>query len=205
LSESSEIGAAARAAEVAASTGRAGAKERLWAEHIRGIAAGREQSLADLYDASGALVYSVALRMLRVPADAEEIVVDVYSHVWRCAASWDESRGCASAWLVMLCRSRCIDRLRSRGSREAVETAWSPSDLDRVSSFSDTMAVEQAMVRRALGSLEPAQRQLLELAFFSGMTHEELAARLSLPLGTVKTRIRAAIGRMRNLLRELAT
>jgi RNA polymerase sigma-70 factor (ECF subfamily) len=165
------------------------------------IQGGDERALEGLYDESAALVYGLALRMLSDTADAEEVTADVYSHVWRSAASWDDHRGTVSTWLVMLCRSRCIDRIRSRRSRRNAQQALQPEPMvdNRVESY------EREVVRRVMCELDSADRTLIELAFFDGLTHTELAAKLGLPLGTVKTRIRSAIQQMRNLLKECQT
>lgn len=173
------------------------ARERNWAEHVQRITRGDHAALASLYDESGALLYRLALRMVGNSADAEEVVLEVFSHVWRSSASWDGARGTASMWLIMLCRSRCLDRLRSRRSRSVFEADWAAARGAHV-----CPTAEKEILREALDRLEPGQRELLVLAFFSGFTHAELADSLHLPLGTVKTRIRAAITKMRELLNE---
>jgi RNA polymerase sigma-70 factor (ECF subfamily) len=181
-------------------------KDLAWPQYLQRIARGDAQALSTLYDESNGLIYGLALRMLGNCADAEEIAMDVYSYVWRSAANWESSRGSALAWLTMLCRSRCIDRIRSRTSRAQVETALPASESDQLKAFdsvaSDTSVYNRTDIYRALDQLEPEQRRLLELAFYSGLTHTELSDQLQIPLGTVKTRIRSAITRMRDLLQE---
>jgi len=168
---------------------------------------GDEQALSSLYDESSPLVYSLALRILGNAADAEEIVLDVYAQVWRSAARWEPDRGTVTSWLVTLCRSRCIDRIRSRQVRQHVEAPMPETLPGQVaitgSADSPEALYDRFVVQRALEQLPAEQRKLLEMAFFSGMTHTELAERLAMPLGTVKTRIRAAMTQMRNLLTEL--
>jgi RNA polymerase sigma-70 factor (ECF subfamily) len=181
-------------------------RDVVWAEYLRKIAAADEQALASLYDESSPLVYSIATRMLGNPADAEEIVGDVYSQVWRSASRWDEGRGTVTAWLVTLCRTRSIDRIRSRSARQQVETPM-PSGEEGALQAADSESnahsfYERQVLRAALDQLRSSHRELLEMAFFSGLTHAELSERLGLPLGTVKTRIRSAVLRMRDLLQE---
>lgn len=163
---------------------------------MRQIQKGNERGLAGLYDESAPLIYGIALRMLRNPADAEEAAADVYSQVWRSAATWDQSRGTVSTWLVMLCRSRCIDRIRSRVNREMLENA-----LEAETPVDDSFQWQREYVQQMLAQLEPEHRRLILAAFFEGLTHAELASKLGLPLGTVKTRIRAAVQQMRGLLK----
>lgn len=180
---------------------RAVAPESGWPAYMLRIQKGEESALAALYDESAPLIYGLALRMLRNAADAEEATADVFSHVWRCAHTWDSGRGAVATWLIMLCRSRCIDRIRSRRTRRQTEQAIeSPSIIDSRVEWQD-----RETISAALRQLDPEDRRLIELAFFDGLTHTELAKRLSLPLGTVKTRIRSAVQQMRNLLKGSGT
>jgi RNA polymerase sigma-70 factor (ECF subfamily) len=157
-----------------------------------------------LYDGTHPLVYGLALRILGDVADAEEVALDVYTQVWRTAGNFDPRRGSVSAWLVTLARSRAIDRLRSAAARrqreesrpelpEAPAAARSPEEAS-------LLGQRRVRVRAALARLLPEQREAIELAFFSGLTHSELAARLGQPLGTVKTRIRLGMMKLRELL-----
>jgi RNA polymerase sigma-70 factor (ECF subfamily) len=182
-------------------------RDGAWTQYIERAASGDEEALAGLYDESGGLVYSTALRILGNEADAEEVTLEVYSQVWRCAPDFDRNRGAAGAWLAMLARSRAIDRLRSGAARRAKEREM-PESRD----FSDpgilpdeagAASEQRRMIQAALGALSPEQREIVELAYFSGLSHSELAARLGQPLGTVKTRIRLAMMRLRKLLEPL--
>lgn len=175
-----------------------------WAALIGRIANGEQDALAKLYDQSSRLVYSIALRVLSDTADAEEVTLDVYSQVWRMARDYSGERGTPSTWLVMLARSRALDRLRSRESRRQRESA-----LDEVFEAPSKEAApeevalasaERTRVRRAMAQLAPEQREAIELAFFTGLSHSELASRLRQPLGTVKTRIRLGMIRLRQAL-----
>ena len=152
-------------------------------------------------------MYGLALRILGDVADAEEITLDVFTQVWKSASKFDPGRGSALAWLVMLTRSRSIDRLRSRADRDVRELpiadSRQPRDISNLPDENSFIRQQRMMVETALGGLTPEQRELIELAFFSGLTHSELALRTGLPLGTVKTRIRLGIIKLRELLAPL--
>ena len=177
-----------------------------WRGYVVGCARRDQTALAALYDQSNRLVYSVALRVLRDPEDAAEVVVDVYRQVWESAAQFDERRGSAPAWLIILARSRAIDRRRALATRNRMEfhtdefptvvsTAPTPESLAASSEVSRS-------VRQAMADVPFEQRQAIELAFFAGLSHGEIAGRLGEPLGTVKTRIRLGVGKLRELLRD---
>jgi RNA polymerase sigma-70 factor (ECF subfamily) len=177
-----------------------------WRTLIERAARGEQEALARLYDQTSRLVYGVALRILGRPEDAEEVTLDVYSQVWRSAKDYSSQRGTPLAWLIMIARSRALDRVRSRDNRQSRETG-----LDEVAEVkADSESAEQATwmgqvrarVRRAMGLLPPEQRSAIELAFFGGLSHAELAVRLGEPLGTVKTRIRLGMMRIRQALTE---
>ena len=168
------------------------------------MARGDHDGLAELYDRHARPIYSLALRILQNPTDAEDLVQEVFSQAWQQAGRYDASRGVVAAWLLMLGRSRAIDRLRARRARpedRADERAVAniadlgpPPDLQ-------VLSVEQiACVRAALGELPVLQRVAIELAYYEGLTHVEIAARLEQPLGTVKTRIRLALIKLRDTL-----
>ena len=167
------------------------------------MAAGESGALAELYDRHARGVYSLALRILQHPADAEDVVQEVFSQAWRQASRYDAARGVVAAWLMTLTRSRAIDRLRARRTR--IERSIESSSVG----FPDTaplpetemLSVEQvALVRAALDALPLLQRIAIELAYYEGLTHAEIAERLEQPLGTVKTRIRLALARLRDTL-----
>jgi RNA polymerase sigma-70 factor (ECF subfamily) len=179
-------------------------RESAWKECVGRAAAGDQSGLSALYDESSALVYSVALRILGQREDAEEVTLDVYTQVWRTAASYDPSRGTVAAWLVMLARSRAIDRMRARGNRmEREQPMVKFFDLE-VDTPSPEQESESGQRRRrllaALATLAPEQREVIQLAFFSDLTHGELARQLGQPLGTVKSRIRLGMIKLREQL-----
>ena len=170
------------------------------------IARGDEHALADLYDRHARLIFSLALRILQVRADAEDIVQEVFAQVWAQAGRYDPGRGAVAAWMLMLARSRAIDRLRARrarpeiagesGAAERLPDAAAPQDLELLS------AEQVTRLQLALEHLPDAQRKALELAYYEGLTHAEVAVRLAEPLGTIKTRIRQAVIKLRESLSE---
>jgi RNA polymerase sigma-70 factor, ECF subfamily len=175
-------------------------------ELVRRIAGGDAAALSALYDLSNRHVYGICLRVLRNPADAEEVTLDVYTQAWRQAARFDTDRGEPIAWLLMLARSRAIDRLRARGGvRRHEEPLEEVSGLASAGDDPETcssLAQRATRVRTALAELPAAQREVIELAFFEGLTHTEIAERLEQPLGTTKSRIRLALQRLRSALDE---
>jgi RNA polymerase sigma-70 factor (ECF subfamily) len=185
-----------------------GGVEKRQEELIRGAAGGDEQALASLYDATGRTVYGLLLRILADASAAEEVLLDVYEQVWRQAAQYSRERGSPLAWLTTIARSRAIDRLR-RGRREQQNTE--PLEGVIASAYSTAAGAEEyvragevrAVVRAALDSLAPEQREVLELAYYGGMSHSEIAAARGLPLGTVKTRTRLGLIRLRETLRPV--
>ena len=182
-----------------------GGAEQRQAELIRGAAAGDQQALAALYDATSRTVYGLLLRILADASAAEEVLLDVYEQVWRQAAQYSRERGSPLAWLTTIARSRAIDRLR-RGRREQQHT----EPLEGVAALAHSVGPSaedevragevRAVVRAALDSLAPEQREVIELAYYGGMSHSEIAAARGLPLGTVKTRTRLGLMRLREML-----
>jgi len=170
---------------------------------LAGLTRGDETALASLYDRHATGVYSLALRILQDVGEAEDIVQDVFMQAWRQASRYDARRGAVVAWLLTMARTRAIDRLRARRTRtqDVID--------DGVTEVSDPVALQDAMllsreqvsrVRAALSQLPILQRVALELAYYEGLTHAEIAARLEEPLGTVKTRIRSAMLKLRDAL-----
>jgi RNA polymerase sigma-70 factor, ECF subfamily len=168
------------------------------------LARGDEGALAELYDRHARLLYSLALRIVRHEADAEDVLQEVFSQAWRQASRYDASRGTVVGWLVTLTRARAIDRLRKDRVRPyQVNDELAARNLPDAGMSADLQLVtaEQAsQVRAALEALPDTQRVPLELAYFEGLTQTEIADRLALPIGTVKTRTRQALLRLREAL-----
>lgn len=174
------------------------------ADLIARCARGDQGALASLYDATAAQVNGLALRILGDRDTAEEITGDVFLQVWRSAASYDASRGSPLAWLLTIARSRAIDRLRS-GATDRRQTA--PYELGLKAAATEpgpeetsSLVQRSRFVRSAMERLSREQREAIELAFFAGLSHNEIADTLGAPLGTVKTRIRLGMGRLRDVL-----
>jgi RNA polymerase sigma-70 factor (ECF subfamily) len=168
------------------------------------IAEGNETALAALYDATNRGVMALAVRILRDEDHAEEVLLDVYMQVWRRAAEYSAARGKPSAWLLTIARTRAIDRLRAKRSRSAREEPIG-DQLDAVASADDPEAASarnegRQRVLAAIATLPAEQKRAIELAFFPGLSHAEIAAKLGEPLGTVKTRIRLGMMKLREVL-----
>lgn len=173
----------------------------VWGELVRRVAGGDSSALSALMDETKPVVFARALRLLGLRADAEEVTMDVYSQVWRMAGHYDSGRGAVLAWLLNIARSRSIDLLRSRTrqqrcSQTLYAECGSPSSLNRCEASSETAR----QVHTALEALPSQQRQAIELAYFNGYSMTEVAARLGLPLGTAKSRVRYGLMRLRRLM-----
>jgi RNA polymerase sigma-70 factor (ECF subfamily) len=169
---------------------------------IGSMAKGDEQALGALYDATISRVYGFALRMVNQAHAAEEIASDVFLQAWRESRRYDAGRSKVLTWLLMMCRSRALDWLRARETNEVLhdepETLVDEQDQDDASPPDLLEAVESShALHAALAKLAPVQRQLLGLAFFRGLSHQEIAEQTRLPLGTVKSHIRRAVEALR--------
>jgi RNA polymerase sigma-70 factor (ECF subfamily) len=161
---------------------------------LRRLAAGDQTALGAFYDLYAGLANGLALRILRDTSEAEDVVQEVFVQVWRQAARFDTNRGSAEAWLCTITRTRALDRLRRRASRRE-------EPADETPAATPAPRTEEALaVRKALDGLSDSQRRALELAYYEGLTQTEIAARLGEPLGTIKTRIRTAMIRLREVL-----
>jgi len=161
----------------------------------------------EIYDRYGDLVYSTALRVLRDPHLAEDISQEIFVRLWRKPDSYVAERGRFLTWLISVARNRAVDEVRARGRRQRHETASPeeqerelPADTANDPALNAQLAEQRRIVRAALAELPPEQRQVIELAFFGGLTQQEIADRLAQPLGTVKTRIRLGMQKLRAAL-----
>jgi RNA polymerase sigma-70 factor (ECF subfamily) len=173
---------------------------------VRRIATGDQAAMAELYDQTSQMVYGLALRVLGDPSGAEDVMVEVYAQLWRQAIGYDAQRGSPSAWLLTMTRSRAIDMRRARGRDRASEPLEAAGEVSSDSPGPEAISVaaeRHRFVQGALAQLSDELRHLIELAYFGGLSHSEIAARLNQPLGTVKTRIRTAMGQLRALLTPL--
>ena len=171
------------------------------AELVRRMAGGDRAAFAAFYDAYAPLAFGLLRRILQDADEAAEVLQDVFWELWRAAGDYDPRRGTPEAWVTVRARSRGIDRVRSVRRREEMFTA--PSTEPVAAEPGDnpgTLVEERETVRGALGELPAAQREVIELAYLNGLTQAEIAARLGQPLGTVKTRMRLGMERLRGLV-----
>lgn len=158
---------------------------------IARLRAGDENAMADLYDRYSGVVYGVALRVLGDTMAAEDVLQEVFLQLWRKPQSFDARRGRLAPWLAVIARNRAIDLLRKRPREEEIEELPISTGINLEDAAAQRQAAEK--VRRVLDGLPSEQRTTLEMAFFEGMTHTEIAGKTGEPLGTVKTRIRSAL------------
>ena len=171
---------------------------------LRAIACGEDIALSELYNRYRLILFGLLVRILHSQPEAEEVLQEVFIQVWQRAGDFDETRGKPFTWLVTLARSRAIDRLRALGARERA-THEATRDVPEIWSDAVTDAIQSErsrLVRSALSRLPEEQRRALFLAYFEGLSQSEIAARLSTPLGTVKTRVKAAIVQLRQYFVE---
>jgi RNA polymerase sigma-70 factor (ECF subfamily) len=170
---------------------------------IQQVAHQDRDAFSQLYDRFSTLVFTLAMRMLKVRSDAEDLLQEVFVQVWRQAQGYNPERGSPEAWIINIARSRAIDKIRS--IRRMEKSFVLTDDLERAESSEnvESSAAEseaRLTMQGALANLPVAQRKVLELAYFDGLTQTEIAERLAEPLGTVKTRMRSGIQRLREML-----
>jgi RNA polymerase sigma-70 factor (ECF subfamily) len=178
------------------------------------IASRDQDALAEFYDRHSRVAYGVIMRILGSPSDAEDVLQETFVRVWSRAETYNALLGSPAAWLMRIARNRAIDRLRARRAKATVAVepqtpagadtgpVLEPATRDTPETALEGHATAGA-VRAALACLTPAQRELIEAAFFEGYTHSELAVRFGVPLGTVKTRIRAGLAALRDRLEQV--
>ena len=196
-----EVNPVRRLRAVVGGAGRAGEPER---DLLGRVAKGDESAFSDLYDLIAPHVHAVVLRVLRDPSQAEEVTQEVMVELWKLAPRFDEQRGSVRAWASTVAHRRAVDRVRStqsardRDQRDVTERTAGP-EHDAVAELVEDR-LERERVTRALSALTPTQRESIELAYFSGYTYREVAAVLDVPEGTIKTRIRDGLIRLRDEL-----
>ena len=178
--------------------------EAEWLQLVRAVAGGDQSALHSLYERTHRIVFTLVVRIVMNRETAEEVTIDVFHDVWRKAASYDPANGSVTGWIMNQARSRAIDRLRFDQRKKRVSTY--PDSLrpetDIVDPQQACLFEEQSrMLRHALEVLTQDERNAIETAFFSEMTYEQTARKLNQPLGTVKTRIRSGLGKLREALK----
>lgn len=178
-----------------------------WAALIKRVADGDQSALTSLYDSTSRLVFGLILRVVGDRATAEEVVLDVYTQVWRQAATYDRKRGAPLAWIMTIARTRGIDRLRSSRhdlkSKEPLDSIGEARSATASPEENTVLSERRTLVRSALDLLSAEQREVIELAYYSGLSHSEIALKLNQPLGTVKTRTRLGMMKLRDTLRPM--
>jgi len=183
------------------------AAERYNIELLQRIGKGDQAAFAAFYDRLVPILYGVAFRMMNDAAEAEDVLQDGFSYIWRQASTYDQNLSSTFAWAIMIVRNKAIDRLRMRQRVERLQQRMTSfegvtAERDDESALEPFLRERRAQVRAALIEVPPEQRQALELAFFSDLTHEQIAAQLGAPLGTVKARIRRGLLRLRQILQQ---
>jgi len=177
---------------------------------VAGAAGGDERAMAGLYDRYGQVLYAVAYRIVGERADAEEVVLEAFAQAWRDAPRFDAARGSVAGWLTMIARSRALDLVRARSRRDRITAAAASARPDAPLAMGEVRPDPSAgmdhserrrEVRQALEALSAPQRQAIELAYYEGLSQSEIAERLQEPLGTIKTRIRLGMQKLRDALR----
>jgi RNA polymerase sigma-70 factor, ECF subfamily len=166
---------------------------------IYAIVAAQEEALLEIYHRYKRLVFSLAKRILRTVEDAEEVTQDVFVKIWKKALEYTPQKGSVSTWILTITHHSAIDALRKRNSRASLPVF--EDELERIADTRETRDVlEQTVIQKAMQQLEPQEQLCIELAYFEGLSHSQLASKLELPLGSVKTRIRIGLQKLRDSL-----
>ncbi len=173
------------------------------------IAAGDTQAFSMLYDRYSSQLFGLALKIMQNQSLAEDVIQDVFMTIWKKAGSYKKRKGKPLGWMMILCRNRCIDLLRKQ-QKQNKKTSGGTEKIDALAADSDLPdPLEQASVAelsyeitKAMGQLPPEQRQLIDMAYFQGFSQSEISRTLKVPLGTVKTRIRLGMQKLRDTLKE---
>jgi RNA polymerase sigma-70 factor, ECF subfamily len=165
---------------------------------VERVRAKDQSAMAGVFDRYGSMIYSVALRVLGDSGQAEDVMQEIFFQLWRNPATFVEARGSLGAWLMVVARNRSIDVLRRRKPVESADNVVLTANTNLAAETERNVLIEK--VRLVIGNLPPEQQRSLELAFFEGLTHAEIAEKTGDPLGTVKTRIRSALSSLRKAL-----
>ena len=177
--------------------------EKDWVALVQGVATGDQLALHALYEQTHRIVFTLIVRIVNDRQTAEEVTLDVFDDVWRRAATYDAANGAVVGWILNQARSRAIDRLRFEQRKKRVPgtvDASQPTNPDDDPRHALDVREQGRLVRDALNVLTPAERQTIETAFFSEMTYDQVATVLNQPLGTVKTRVRSGLAKLRRAL-----
>jgi RNA polymerase sigma-70 factor, ECF subfamily len=188
--------------EVLYAKSKAPVPEHDWAKLVQSIAAGDQAALHALYARAHRIVFTLAMRITANRELAEEVTLDVFHDVWRRAARYDAANGTVLGWIMNQARSRAIDRLRFESRKKRSDAGGAEPPAEAAADPHDVLELREqgAALRAALAALTPGEREAIETTFFGGLTHAEAAARLKQPLGTIKTRIRSALHKLRQAL-----
>ena len=177
--------------------------EAVWISTVRSIAEGDQLALQSIYELTHRIVFTLIMRIVNNRETAEELTLDVFHDVWRRASTYDPANGSVVGWVMNQARSRAIDRLRYEQRKKRVNNETGPTrDENEGEDPHNILYVDEQsrLLRKALDILSPEERQAIEIAFFSELTYQEVAVRLNQPLGTIKSRIRSGLGKLRDVL-----
>ena len=176
--------------------------EQAWAALVQSIAAGDQHALHALYEMAHRPVFTLIMRITANRETAEEVTIDVFHDVWRRAARYDAANGTVLGWIMNQARSRALDRLRFDRRKKRSDAGGAPAEAEAAPDPEHVLELREQgeWLRAALAALTASERQAIDATFFGGLTHAEAAARLNEPLGTVKTRIRSALHKLRHAL-----
>jgi RNA polymerase sigma-70 factor (ECF subfamily) len=180
--------------------------EQDWVALVQAIAAGDQHALHALYEKANRPVFTLVMRITANRETAEELTIDVFHDVWRRASGYDAANGTVLGWIMNQARSRAIDRLRFENRKKRSSGDDAPPPAEAAADPHDVLELREQgeALRAALAALTPDERQAIEATFFAGLTHAEAAARLEQPLGTIKTRIRSGLHKLRHALTAAA-
>ena len=181
---------------------KAPAPEQDWATVVQSIAAGDERALHALYEMAHRIVFTLIMRITANRETAEELTIDVFHDIWRGASRYDAANGTVLGWIMIQARSRAIDRLRFENRKKRSHGGDVQPQAEAAADPRDVLELREQgqSLRAALATLTPGERQAIETTFFAGLTHAEAATRLNQPLGTIKTRIRSGLHKLRHAL-----